>query len=133
MVDSDKQPDLVYYSPFVALKDFEILAKCSTTTEYVASNYKIYANPNLVDEIGFITSKLIQDKYITSFIGYVTFTSFNGTLNYNAINLVNEDQPIFINTITSGNGDLLGVKGYVSSITSQDKKYLTNYVYFDNK
>jgi hypothetical protein len=128
-----KKPDLVFYSLFVSLNDFEILAKCATTTEYISSNYQIYADSLLTNPIGYITNKIIQDEYITSFMGYVRFTSFPGTLNYTAVNLVGADQPYFLDTIISGSGDLFGVSGYVVVKTNEDKDYLTNYVYFDKK
>lgn len=127
----ERKPDLIYYSIKKELSQYYVLAKCPVATEYISPNYNIYADKELTIPIGYITGKILQDQNITSYTGYVKFTTFNGALTYYSINPDGYESPIYNNTILAGSGDLLGTTGIVSSIAN--KNYLANYVYFNKK
>ena len=128
-----RQPDLIYYSNKLDLKDFDILAQCKTATEYISPSLNVYSDKELTNPIGKITSRILQDKELTSYTGYVQFKTFKGSLTYYNLNLEDYYSSTYINTIIAGSGDLLGVTGYVAVLRSEELKYLTNYVYFDKK
>ena len=129
---SNKTPDLIYYSDKKDLPDYDILEKSKNDTEYISTNLNIYADSKLTIPIGYITGRVLQDQNITSYTGYVKFTTFNGALTYYA---VSDDyySSIYIDTILAGSGNLLGATGYVVVIRNEDLDYLINYVYLEKK
>jgi hypothetical protein len=129
----EKNPDIIFYSKKIFLKDFEILAKSSSATEYIAPNYNIYSDPALTNSIGLITHKTLIDGNITSFTDYVLFPEYNCALTFYAININGFEQNVYYDTIIAGSGFLLGSTGIVAVLVDVNKTYNTYYVYLTNK
>jgi hypothetical protein len=129
----ERKPDLTFYYSHKAALNYEVLAKCSSATEYISTNIPIYANSDLTGQIGYQTQIHIKDAKITSFTCYVLFSTFNGSLTFYNIDPANTSftDPLFLDTIISGSGDLLGSTGIVATVVLNDLR--TVYVYFDKK
>jgi len=125
------QPDITVYYSNSASNNYEILASSASWKEKI-SNVPVYADFNLTIPIGNITTTLLKKKGITLFSANVIFTVVNGAINYaNSELSPTKGENVYVDTITSGNGDFTFVDGYVISIFDPNSDTVILQFYFN--